>query len=56
MQSESRTIIMKNRFVKVHETPTRLRYKYFLLKRKFIDETILKNYLEKIEGVKKVFV
>ena len=45
---------MKNRFVKVHETPTRLRYKYFLLKEKFIDETILKNYLEKIEGVKSV--
>lgn len=45
---------MKNRFIKVHQTQSRLRYKYFLLKDKFIDENILRNYLEKIEDVKSV--
>ncbi|CAM3999957.1 heavy metal translocating P-type ATPase [Arcobacter cloacae] len=45
---------MKNRFIKVHETPLRLRYKYFLLKEKFIDENILQNYLEKIKDVRSV--
>ena len=45
---------MKNKFIKVHQTASRLRYKYFLLKEKFIDENILKNYLEKIEDVKSV--
>ena len=45
---------MKNKFIKVHQTASRLRYKYFLLKEKFIDENILKNYLEKVEDVKSV--
>ena len=42
---------MKNNFIKVHETASRIRYKYFLLKEKFIDENILQTYLEKVEGV-----
>lgn len=45
---------MKNDFIKVHQTPSRVRYKYFLLKEKFIDENILKNHLEKIDFVKSV--
>jgi heavy metal translocating P-type ATPase len=45
---------MKNKFIKVHQTSSRLRYKYFLLKDKYIDENILKNYLERIEDVQSV--
>ena len=45
---------MKNNFIKVHETASRIRYKYFLLKEKFIDENILKNYFEKIKDIKSV--
>ena len=43
-----------NKFIKVHQTSSRLRYKYFLLKEKFLDEDILKNYLEKINHVETV--
>ena len=42
---------MRNNFIKVHETPFRLRYKYFLLKDEFLDENILQSYLEEIDGV-----
>ncbi|WP_298751272.1 heavy metal translocating P-type ATPase [uncultured Arcobacter sp.] len=42
---------MKNNFIKVHQTSTRVRYKYFLLKEKFIDENILKNHLKRIDYV-----
>ena len=42
---------MKNKFIKVHQTSSRVRYKYFLLKDEYIDENILKNYLKKIEDV-----
>ena len=45
---------MNNKFIKVHQTSSRLRYKYFLLKEKFIDEDILKNYLEKVNHVESV--
>jgi len=45
---------MKNNFIKVHQTSTRVRYKYFLLKEKFIDENILKNHLKKIDYVSDV--
>lgn len=41
-------------FIKVHETPTRLRYKYELLKDDSIDENILRAYLESIDGVSSV--
>ena len=43
-----------NKFIKVHQTNLRFRYKYFLLKDKFIDENILKNYFEKIKDIKNV--
>lgn len=43
-----------NKFIKVHQTSSRLRYKYFLIKEKFIDEDILKNYLKKINHVESV--
>ncbi|WP_419767475.1 heavy metal translocating P-type ATPase [Arcobacter sp.] len=43
-----------NKFIKVHQTSSRLRYKYFLLKEKFLDEDILKNYLKKINHVETV--
>ncbi len=45
---------MSNLFKKVHATPTRARYKYEFLKDEFLDESILKTYLEKIEGVTSV--
>ena len=40
---------MNKKFIKVHQTNLRSRYKYFLLKDEFIDENILKNYFEKRE-------
>ena len=45
---------MNNKFIKVHQTNLRFRYKYFLLKDEFIDENILKNYFEKIKDIKSV--
>lgn len=45
---------MNNKFIKVHQTNLRFRYKYFLLKDEFIDENILKNYFEKIKDIKNV--
>jgi len=45
---------MNNKFIKVHQTNLRVRYKYFLLKDEFIDENILKNYFEKIKDIKNV--
>lgn len=45
---------MKKNFEKVHQTPSRVRYKFSLLKEKFIDEDILKNYFLKIDGVRSV--
>lgn len=45
---------MNNKFIKVHQTNLRVRYKYFLLKDEFIDENILKNYFEKIKDIKSV--
>ena len=45
---------MQIKYKKVHQTPTRVRYKYNLLKDSNIDEQILQNYLEKIEGVNSV--
>jgi heavy metal translocating P-type ATPase len=45
---------MENKFIKVHQTSSRIRYKYFLLKDKYIDENILKNHLKKIEYVENV--
>jgi heavy metal translocating P-type ATPase len=45
---------MNNKFIKVHQSNLRFRYKYFLLKEKFIDENILKNYFEKIKDIKSV--
>lgn len=43
---------MNNKFKIVHQTNTRVRYKYSLLDDKYIDENILKKDLEKIDGVK----
>lgn len=43
-----------NKFKKVHATSSRARYKFELLKDEFIDETILKNYLQKIDHVTSV--
>ncbi len=45
---------MTNKFIKIHQTTTRVRYKYFLLKDKYLDENILKNHLKKIEYVENV--
>jgi len=45
---------MKNNFIKVHQTSRRVRYKYFLLKEKNIDENILNNHLKKIPHVNNV--
>jgi heavy metal translocating P-type ATPase len=45
---------MNKKFIKVHQTNLRSRYKYFLLKDEFIDENILKNYFEKIKDIKSV--
>jgi hypothetical protein len=45
---------MNNKFIKVHQSNLRIRYKYFLLKDEFIDENILKNYFEKIKDIKSV--
>lgn len=45
---------MKNKFIKVHQTAFRVRYKLFLLKEKYIDEEILKNYFKKIDDIKSV--
>ena len=45
---------MNNKFIKVHQSNLRTRYKYFLLKDEFIDENILKNYFEKIKDIKNV--
>ncbi len=42
---------MNNQFRKVHSTSNRARYKYFLLKDKYLDENILKTDLERIEGI-----
>lgn len=47
---------MIKRFIKVHQTPSRVRYKLFLLKEKFINEELLKAYFEKVDGVKSVRV
>lgn len=43
-----------NRFKKVHATSSRARYKFELLKDEYIDDNILKRYLEKIEHVTSV--
>ncbi|WP_072681287.1 heavy metal translocating P-type ATPase [Arcobacter sp. LA11] len=40
-----------NQFKKVHSTSNRARYKYSLLKDKYLDANILKSNLEKIEGI-----
>lgn len=45
-----------NSFKKVHSTPFRARYKLELLNDEYIDENILKNYLQKIEHVTAVRV
>ena len=45
---------MNNKFIKVHQTAFRVRYKLFLLKEKFIDEEILKNYFKKIKEIENV--
>ena len=45
---------MENKFVKVHQTAFRVRYKLFLLKEKYIDEEILKNYFRKIKEIESV--
>jgi heavy metal translocating P-type ATPase len=45
---------MKNKFIKVHQTAFRVRYKLFLLKEKFIDEEILQNYFKKIDDIKSI--
>jgi len=42
---------MNNQFKKVHSTSNRARYKYSLLRDKYLDENILKTNLEKIEGI-----
>ena len=42
---------MNNEFKKVHSTKNRARYKFPLLKEKYLDENILKNNLEKVQGV-----
>lgn len=42
---------MINQFQKVHATSNRVRYKYSLLKDKYLDENILKKELEKLSGV-----
>ena len=42
---------MNNEFKKVHSTKNRARYKFSLLKEKYLDENILKNNLEKVQGV-----
>lgn len=43
-----------NKFIKVHETTQRVRYKYELLKDKNIDENILQAYFEKLDGISSV--
>ncbi|MBU3015814.1 heavy metal translocating P-type ATPase [Poseidonibacter lekithochrous] len=47
---------MHNQFIKVHSTPNRARYKFSLLKDKYLDENILRTNLEKLEGVTSVRV
>lgn len=47
---------MSNKFKIVHQTSSRVRYKYSLLDDKYIDENILKKDLEKLEGVENVRV
>lgn len=47
---------MSNKFKIVHQTNSRVRYKYSLLDDKYIDENILKKDLEKLEGVENVRV
>ncbi|WP_417325941.1 heavy metal translocating P-type ATPase [Halarcobacter sp.] len=47
---------MSNKFKIVHQTNSRVRYKYSLLDDKYIDENILKKDLEKLEGVESVRV
>ncbi len=47
---------MSDKFVKVHSTPKRARYKLDLLKDSFVDENLLRLYLEKIKGVSSVRV
>jgi len=42
---------MKNEFKKVHSIQNRARYKFSLLKEENLDENILKDHLEKIEGI-----
>jgi len=42
---------MNNEFKKVHSTKNRARYKFPLLKEKYLDENILKNNLEKVQGI-----
>jgi heavy metal translocating P-type ATPase len=42
---------MNNQFKKVHATSSRARYKFSLLKNRYLDENILKTKLEKVEGV-----
>lgn len=45
---------MKKNFLKVHQTASRVRYKLFLLKEKFIDEEVLKNYFKKIKEIENI--
>ncbi len=45
---------MNNKFIKVHQSNLRIRYKYFLLKDESLDENILKNYFGKIKDIKNV--
>ncbi len=47
---------MSNKFQKVHSTPKRARYKFLLLKNNLVDENILKNKLQKLDGVECVRV
>ena len=47
---------MSNTFKKVHQTASRVRYRFNLLKEEFIDDNILSSYLSKIKGVNKVRV
>jgi heavy metal translocating P-type ATPase len=45
---------MKNKFIKVHQTAFRVRYKLFLLKEEYIDENILRNYFRNINDIKSI--
>ena len=45
---------MHKKFIKVHQTTFRARYKLELLKNEFIDEDILKDYFLELDFVKSV--